>query len=158
MLVTLSILFITCGQVIAYVLGYVLAQKAHGWRWMVGLGAVPAFLQFGLLMILPETPRWLVQAGKEDIARLVLMKVYASENSTAGDKVLRDIRREIREQEATSKILNPPSSGNDPWPSLTQFQHRMTELLYVGGNRRALIIACMLQGLQQLCGFVGPRF
>ena len=27
-------------------------------------------------------------------------------------------------------------------------------LVDVGGNRRALIIACMLQGFQQLCGFV----
>ncbi|KAL8943104.1 MAG: hypothetical protein Q9216_001304 [Gyalolechia sp. 2 TL-2023] len=153
MLVTLSILFITGGQVVAYVLGYVLAQKANGWRWMVGLGAVPAVIQFGLLMMLPETPRWLVQAGKEDVARVVLMKVYASETGMAGEKVMRDIKREILEQEATSKIVNPPSSGNDPWPALTQFQHRMTELLYVGGNRRALTIACMLQGLQQLCGF-----
>ncbi|KAL8942851.1 MAG: hypothetical protein Q9211_001214 [Gyalolechia sp. 1 TL-2023] len=153
MLVTLIILFVTGGQVLAYVLGYVLAQKAHGWRWMVGLGAVPAIIQFGLLLMLPETPRWLVQAGKEDIARFVLMKVYPSETGTTGERVLRDIKREILEQEATSKIINPSPSGNDPWSSLTQFQHRMTELLYVGGNRRALIIACMLQGLQQLSGF-----
>lgn len=153
MLVTLSILFITGGQVVAYVLGYILAQKANGWRWMVGLGAMPAIIQFVLLLMLPETPRWLVQAGKEDIARIVLRKVYASETSTAAEKVLRDIKKEILEQEATSKIFHPPTSGDDPWPSLTQFQQRMTELLYVGGNRRALTIACLLQGLQQLCGF-----
>lgn len=154
MLVTLSILFVTGGQVVAYVLGYVLAQEAHGWRWMVGLGAVPAMVQFGLLLMLPETPRWLVQAGKEDEARVVLEKVYASETNTAAEQVLREIRKEILEEEATSKLVNPATTGSDPWPSLTQFQHRITELLFVGGNRRALIIACMLQGLQQLCGFV----
>ena len=32
------------------------------------------------------------------------------------------------------------------------------ELFRVGGNRRALTIACLLQGLQQLCGFVRPTF
>ncbi|KAI4129329.1 MAG: hypothetical protein LQ338_002274 [Usnochroma carphineum] len=153
MLVTVSILFVTGGQVIAYVLGYVLAQQAHGWRWMVGLGAVPAVVQFGFLLRLPETPRWLVKAGKEDVARVVLKKVYASETSTAAEQVLKEIRKEILEEEAISKLVNPTTPGNDSWPLLTQFQHRMTELLFVGGNRRALVIACMLQGLQQLCGF-----
>ncbi|KAL9601321.1 MAG: hypothetical protein Q9219_002616 [cf. Caloplaca sp. 3 TL-2023] len=152
-LVTLSILFITGGQVVAYVLGYVLAQRQYGWRWMVGLGAVPAIIQFGLLLMLPETPRWLVQAGREETARAVLRKVYATEINTTAERVLKDIRREILEEEATSKLIKPAAPGTDAWPALTQFQHRMTELLYVGGNRRALIIACMLQGLQQLCGF-----
>ena len=155
MLVTLSILFVTGGQVVAYVLGYVLAQKAHGWRWMVGLGALPAIIQFGLLLMLPETPRWLVQVGKEDVARAVLKKVYASETNTAAEQVLRDIRREVLEEEATSKLVNPTALGGDAWPSLTQLQHRISELLFIGENRRALIIACSLQGLQQLCGFVG---
>lgn len=153
-LVTVSILFITGGQVIAYVLGYVLAQRLHGWRWMVGLGAVPAVVQFFLLLKLPETPRWLVEAGKEDVARVVLKKVYASKTNTAPEQVLKEIRREIVEEQATSKLVNPVTPGNDGWPSLTQFQNRMTELLFVGGNRRALTIACMVQALQQLCGFV----
>lgn len=154
MLVTVSILFVTGGQVVAYVLGYVLAQKAQGWRWMVGLGAVPAVVQFFLLLKLPETPRWLVKADKEDVARVVLKKVYASETNIAAEQVLKDIRREIMEEQATSKLVNPTTPGSDSWPALTQFQHRMTELFLVGGNRRALVIACMLQGLQQLCGFV----
>ncbi|KAL9021102.1 MAG: hypothetical protein Q9185_001641 [Variospora sp. 1 TL-2023] len=140
-------------SVIAYVLGYVLAQRVHGWRWMVGLGAVPAVVQFVLLLKLPETPRWLVKAGKEDVARFVLEKVYASEANTAAEQVLREIRREMIEEKATSKLVNPATPGHDNWPSLTQFQNRMTELFFVGGNRRALIIACMLQALQQLCGF-----
>ncbi|KAL8694759.1 MAG: hypothetical protein Q9218_000685 [Villophora microphyllina] len=153
MLVTLSILFVTGGQVIAYVFGYLLAQKVHGWRWMVGLGAVPAFVQFALLLMLPETPRWLVKAGKEDLAQNVLKKVYASNNNMVSERVLRSIQKEVMDEEALSKIVNPAIPGNDSLPSLTHFQHRMTELLFVGGNRRALVIACMLQGLQQLCGF-----
>ncbi|KAI4132034.1 MAG: hypothetical protein LQ341_006310 [Variospora aurantia] len=152
-LVTVSILFVTGGQVIAYVLGYVLAQRVHGWRWMVGLGAVPAVVQFVLLLKLPETPRWLVKAGKEDIARFVLKKIYASEANTAAEQVLKEIRREMIEEKATSKLVNPATPGHDDWPSLTQFQNRMTELFFIGGNRRALTIACMLQALQQLCGF-----
>ncbi|KAI4256213.1 MAG: hypothetical protein LQ352_002170 [Teloschistes flavicans] len=153
MLVTLSILFITGGQVIAYLLGYALVQKAHGWRWMVGLGALPAFVQFALLLMLPETPRWLVKAGKENLARNVLRKVYASKNNVNSERVLRSIQKEVREEEAMSKLVSPALPENDPLPSLIHSQHRMTELLFVGGNRRALVIACMLQALQQLCGF-----
>ena len=156
MLVTLSTLFITGGQVIAYAFGYLLAQKEHGWRWMVGLGAVPAIFQFGLLLLLPETPRWLVQAGNDTGARNVLRKVYASDTNIAAEHVLQAIKREIIEEEATSKLLNPAASRDNAFPWLTQFRYRTTELLYVGGNRRALVLACMLQGLQQLCGFVRP--
>ncbi|KAI4238537.1 MAG: hypothetical protein L6R40_005706 [Gallowayella cf. fulva] len=154
MLVTLSILFVTGGQVIAYVLGYVFAQKVHGWRWMVGLGAMPAVFQFGLLLTLPETPRWLVKAGQEIEARDVLQKVYASEMSMTAERIMKDIKREISEEEATSKLLNSNVPGDGLWPWLTQYQHRVNELFYVGGNRRALTLGCMLQGLQQLCGFV----
>lgn len=156
MLVTVSILFITGGQVIAYVCGWLLAQKEHGWRWMVGLGTVPAVLQFGLFLMLPETPRWLVKAGKVEGARDVLRKVYAVTANAIAEQVLRDIKEEIQEEEALNKLVNPTMSGRDSWPSLTNFQRKITELLFVGGNRRALIIACMLQGLQQLCGFVSP--
>ncbi len=154
MLVTLSILFITGGQVVAYILGYVLAQRTQGWRWMVGLGAAPAVFQFGLLMMLPETPRWLVKAGHEHAARDVLRKVFASETNRTAERVLQEIKREVLEEESTSKLVHTTLPGDDLWPWLTQFQRRMTELLYVGGNRRGLVIACFLQGFQQLCGFV----
>ncbi|KAL9607129.1 MAG: hypothetical protein Q9167_007927 [Letrouitia subvulpina] len=158
MLVTVSILFITGGQVVAYVCGWLLAQKEHGWRWMVGLGAVPAVLQFGLFLMLPETPRWLVKAGKVEGARDVLRKVYAVTANAIAEQVLRDIKEEIQEEEALNKLVNPSMSGRDSWPSLTNFQRKMTELLFVGGNRRALIIACMLQGLQQLCELIDVLF
>lgn len=70
------------------------------------------------------------------------------------EEVLRAIDREISEEEAAGKISNPltPGTGSQTWFGRTQ--SALSELFHIGGNRRALTIACLLQGLQQLCGFV----
>jgi len=115
---------------------------------MVGLGAAPAFVQLAILLFLPETPRWLVQAGQVSAARRVLCKVYrvSSGSERVADRVLRAIEKEVAEEDESSG-----SKTEAKWCYHT-FQ-TLSELCRVGGNRRALIIAMMLQGLQQLCGF-----
>lgn len=52
-LVTVSSLFITGGQVVAYLVGWAFSRVDGGWRWMVGLGAVPAVLQLLALLFMP---------------------------------------------------------------------------------------------------------
>ncbi len=150
-LVTLSILFVTVGQVIAYVIGYAFSMQSHGWRWMVGLGAAPAVLQFGLMLMLPESPRWLVKDGKSQQARKVLRKVYAAGKDHAVEEVLHAIKTEIVEEEAARNDISISATGNE-W--FTRARNRFAQLFCIGSNRRALTIACLLQGLQQLCGFV----
>lgn len=155
---TLSILFVTGGQMVAYVIGWLLSRKVEGWRWMVGIGAFPALSQFALLVFLPETPRWLVKASRTEDAKVVLGKVYGK-HSTASkmvDGILRAIEREVmEEEEATSKRRGHVTPSKSSWLWLTGLRDAWAELFAVGGNRRALTIACMLQGFQQLCGFVG---
>ena len=153
-LVTLSILFIAAGQVIAYVIGYALSNRRSSWRWMVGLGASPAVLQFVLMLGLPESPRWLVKDGKLDRARNILLKVYPTGKGHVVEEVLHAIKTEIVEEDATNSDISISLTGNRPHMWVTQARNRFAELFYVGGNRRALTIACLLQGLQQLCGFV----
>jgi sugar porter (SP) family MFS transporter len=46
-----------------------------GWRWMFGAEAVPAFLFFLLMFLVPESPRWLVKKGRPEEAETVLAKV-----------------------------------------------------------------------------------
>lgn len=120
---------------------------------MVGFGAAPAVLQFGLLVVLPETPRWLVKNGDTQLARIVLGKVYGRIGSAA-EEVFQAIGKEISEEEAVSKLTYISPRGAGSWTWYNQLQNSLSELLGIGGNRRALIIACLLQGLQQLCGFV----
>ncbi len=142
---------------VAYVIGWMLSTSLHGWRWMVGVGALPAVLQFAILLVLPETPRWLVKASRRDEAKVVLDKVYGVRSTAPRmvDGILRAIEREImNEDEAANKRRDHDTVAKGSWLWMTRLSDAWTELFAVGGNRRALTIACMLQGLQQLCGFV----
>lgn len=54
-MVVLNVVMITLGQVIAYGIGAGFANVQSGWRYMVGLGAVPAGIQIFLLFFMPES-------------------------------------------------------------------------------------------------------
>ncbi len=46
-----------------------------GWRWMFGAELVPALAFLVLMFFVPESPRWLMKAGKKDKARAVLERL-----------------------------------------------------------------------------------
>ncbi|EEP80805.1 itr1 protein [Uncinocarpus reesii 1704] len=154
-LVTVLALFITGGQVVAYVVGWLLSTAPSGWRWMVGVGAFPALVQLAILVFLPETPRWLMKMGKDVKARRVLSKVYGDTDSVkqAVDQIIHGIETEINEDGPISTHVRDATSGSSLPQWLIPISQNWTSLFRVPANRRALTIACMLQGLQQLCGF-----
>ena len=83
-MVAINQLTIVIGILITNLVNYSL--RNHGddaWRWMFGLGAVPALLFLMGAWWLPESPRWLMQAGRREKAREVLQKIgsdaYANE-------------------------------------------------------------------------------
>ncbi|KAI0602439.1 myo-inositol transporter 1 [Biscogniauxia sp. FL1348] len=145
-LVTMNNLSVTFGQVVAYIIGWIFTEvsdPATGWRWLVGLGVVPALLQCALLLFMPETPRWLVKVGKSSQAWTIIQKTQgaglAADHEV--DSILKDIEIEVREERSAG------GKNSDSWRTAWK------ELLAVPRNRRALTIACSLQALQQLCGF-----
>lgn len=157
-MVTVSSLFITGGQVLAYVVGWWLSSREHGWRLMVGMGALPAVVQALMLVFMPETPRWLVRAGKRERAMRVLERVYEASEEAKLKRlvgcVLRRVEREISEEEEALVGRHVVKQKHGLGAKVDRVQQSFTQLIGVGGNRRALAIACMLQAAQQLCGFV----
>lgn len=62
------------GTALAYFVGYLIAAGLGnaGWRWMLGSAAVLAAIVFLLRLNTPESPRWLVGAGRHEQASQVI--------------------------------------------------------------------------------------
>jgi len=72
-----------------------------GWRWMFGAEVAPSLLLLALLFLAPESPRWLIQAGREEEARQILTNVggveHAQEEIVAVREVLAQEEGRFRE-------------------------------------------------------------
>lgn len=66
-----------------------------GWRYMFGSEAVPAGLFTILISLVPETPRYLVMAGRDDKALGILQRINGA---TAGKEILDEIKNTITEK------------------------------------------------------------
>ncbi len=66
-----------------------------GWRYMFGSEAVPAGLFALLICFVPETPRYLVMAGRDTKALAILQKINGT---AAGRAILDDIKNTITER------------------------------------------------------------
>lgn len=82
-IVTQNELMIVFGQFLAFVinaiLGNVMADNFHVWRYMLIICAFPAVVLFFGMLRMPESPRWLIANGKISEALAVLKKVRQSE-------------------------------------------------------------------------------
>ncbi|KAH7149812.1 general substrate transporter [Dactylonectria estremocensis] len=149
-LVTTNSMFVTGGQVVAYVVGWLFStfgSEGRGWRWMVGLGALPAMIQGVLIFFMPETPRWLVKVGRPAEAKTVIQRVNGEASMRLADTLVREIELEVREEYEARRLREHGMSTRWKWMG------EWHSLIFVGKHRRALSIACLLQGFQQLCGF-----
>jgi len=76
------------------------------WRWMLGLGSLPALLYLFALFAVPESPRWHAMHGRLEAARRILTRAHGAEfaeaelaevrtslthQASSGDATLRDL-------------------------------------------------------------------
>ena len=135
MLIGLYQFALTVGIALADLAGYWLAG-GHAWRWMFGLGAIPAVFFLVLVLTVPESPRWLVAHGKLVQAQAVL-RSYADE--ATAHSMLEEIRA-----------------------SLMVATEKRWRALWTPTVRKALVIAVGFTVLQQVTGintiiYYGPQ-
>lgn len=92
-MVAINQLTIVIGILITNIVNYSLRNSgADAWRWMFGLGCIPSALFFAGALWLPESPRWLVKAGKMDKAAAVANKLG---DAASARGLLEDIERSV---------------------------------------------------------------
>lgn len=74
-LVAMYQLAVTVGIVCAYFINYLLVDD-KAWRLMFASAGIPALLLVLGVLLLPESPRWLMSVGKTDTARRSLQKLH----------------------------------------------------------------------------------
>lgn len=126
--VAINQLTIVVGILITNLVNYSLADGGpDAWRWMFGLGVVPSlFFLLGVIW-LPESPRWLVKAGRTQQAEKVLGKIG---NTDFVDSTFKDIQKSLQ--------------GNN-----TKQSYRA---VFEKGVRPAVIVGITLAVFQQFCG------
>lgn len=114
-LVSMNQLTIVIGLSAAYFSNYLLLQLLSSppewmlqlgfadnvWRWMLGVEIVPALAWLLLLLIIPESPRWLVLNGREGKAREVLSGLVPANKI---DAQIAEIRQSALANERASSV------------------------------------------------------
>jgi SP family arabinose:H+ symporter-like MFS transporter len=79
---TLYQMSIVTGILLSYAINYLLRGVGPAnWRWMFMTGVIPSVLFFLMLLLVPETPRYLFIAGKENQAFAILERIAGRENA-----------------------------------------------------------------------------
>jgi len=124
----------------AYPVGSFLAWtiNVEVWRSMFGSGMIPAILFILLVLVVPESPRWLALKGKSDRARQILFRLDPTQSKNDHEITLKNI---VSEQAPSSKSLRS---------------------IFKAGLGPVLLLGVALAMLQQLSGinailYYGPR-
>ncbi|GLU14012.1 hypothetical protein SLE2022_306080 [Rubroshorea leprosula] len=133
-LVSTNGFLITGGQFLSYLINLAFTKAPGTWRWMLGIAGLPALLQFVLMILLPESPRWLYRKGREEEAKVILRKIYPEHQVEQEIQDLKEsVEAEIQEKGSTDKI-------------------NILKLLKTKTVRRGLVAGVGLQIFQQFVG------
>jgi MFS family permease len=98
-----------------------------GWRWMFAACAVPSVLFFFGSLVVPESPRWLTKAGRNEKAQEILTRIGGARYAAAA------------EEEIRATLLH-------------EDKHVRLGELFEKGVRFVLLLGCALAVVQQWCG------
>ncbi|WP_320113203.1 sugar porter family MFS transporter [Draconibacterium orientale] len=126
-LVLLNQFFVVTAIFLAFAVNYLLANiiESNSWRWMIGVEVIPATLFFLLLNLVPESPRWLINKGRNDEALAIFQRIKAKDP----EEEVRIVKESVEQEEAI---------GHGK--------------LFVKENRFPIMIAILIAAFNQLAG------
>jgi SP family arabinose:H+ symporter-like MFS transporter len=81
-LVSLNQLAIVVGILAAYLINWQLAKLGDSsWRWMLAVAALPSVAFFIGLLLIPESPRWLIGQGRGEEGEKTLARIYGAQSA-----------------------------------------------------------------------------
>jgi len=112
-------IMIITGLTGAFLANYVLAHSAGGstaefwggfpaWRWMFWLQVIPASIFLLTLLLIPESPRYLMVKGRKAEAETVLVKLFGAEE---GRRKVEEIDRSLASDHHRPKLSDLKGSG-----------------------------------------------
>lgn len=109
MLIGLYQFALTVGIALADLVGYELAAQ-QAWRLMFGLAAVPTFLFLGVILTVPESPRWLFSHSRGNEAESVLLSYT---DASGAEQFLADIQEGLKApiEQSWRALLTPAVRG-----------------------------------------------
>lgn len=109
-LVSFNQLNIVLGISIAYFSNYFILHLVEdpsiNWRWMVGIAFAPSIIYFFLLLLIPESPRWLAKKGRNEEALAILTGLGGEENAKVEyESIQANAKKEATEEKASAAEL-----------------------------------------------------
>jgi SP family arabinose:H+ symporter-like MFS transporter len=114
-MVTVNQLFLVFGIFLAAVNNLAIVRIEHlpfdwlNWRWMLGIGVLPAILYLCALWFAPESPRWHAMHGRFEVARRILARAHGEARAEREFAEIRaSLSHETRTRDATLAELWAP--------------------------------------------------
>lgn len=73
------------------------------WRFPIAFQIVPLLVLLGVVMYMPESPRWLVKVGREDEARFILGRLRGEDEEGLAEAEFQDIKNICVLEQETSE-------------------------------------------------------
>lgn len=105
-LVSLNQMAIVTGILLAYLVNWMFSFRGpDAWRWMFASALLPSAMLFAGMFVVPESPRWLVERGREEEARTILNRV----EGTNAERQMDAIRVAVSQERSTFADLFAPA-------------------------------------------------
>jgi MFS transporter, SP family, galactose:H+ symporter len=104
-LVSLNQLAITIGILCSYIINYTFTNIDGSWRWMFGIGLIPALLLSIGMFFLPESPRWLM---KQNLMNQAIDNLKRLRNSKNIHKEIDEIKKSLQLKQASFREIFSP--------------------------------------------------